>query len=271
MNELERLRELARKRRSAVTGKIARIRRNTGVDIAGKGEDPRRPLEVVKRYNKSQLNKYIGELNAFQSRGVGFVAGAGGVPIPKNKWNEYKKLERQYNALGVKHESRVADIFLPTAGMTLRERNATVHPRAVGEVVNRPYSQVDREPTQIPGAKALDKIIRDMYKKTTKSYLPGEIKKSRKQLNDMLKTAGNGDMVARAKSLSDSQFDTLWNYTNFATLISLSYEMAKLRAADAKERWHDQVVEDSASDIRELFEWASELPEASERNSTPKK
>lgn len=261
MNELERLRELARKRRSAVTGKIARIRRNTGVDITGRAEDPRRDISVIKRYNKAQLNKYIGELNAFQSRSVGYVAGAGGVPIPKNKWQQYKRLERQYNALGVKHEAKVADIFLPTAGMTLRQRNAMIHPTAVGEVVNRPYSQVDRVPSQIPGVKALDKILKDMERKTSKTYLPGEIKKSRKQLNDMLKTAGNGNMIARASKLSDAQFDTLWNYTNFATLVSLSYEMAKLRAADAKERWHDQVVEDAASDIGELFDWASELPE----------
>src|SRR5690606_37562875 len=128
---------------------------------------------------------------------------------------------------------------LPTAGMTLRERNSMIHPTAVGEVVNRPYSQVDRVPSQIPSVKAMDKILKDMERKTTKKYLPGEIKKSRKQLRDMLKTAGNGNLVSRVNKLTDGQFDTLWNYTNFATVVSLSYEMAKLRAADAKERWHD--------------------------------
>lgn len=260
MNELERLREMARKRRSAVTAKIGRIRRNTGVDIAGNPDDPRRPANVVKRYNSRQLNKYIAELNAFQSRDVGYVAGAGGVPIPKSKWREYKRLETRYNAAGALHEAKIADIFLPQAGMTLRQRNAMVHPTAVGEVVNRPYSQVERSASQVPGVKALDRLIKDMIKKTNKSFLPSEIKRSRKQLNDMLKTAGNGEFVKRANKLSNSQFDTLWNYTNFATLVSLSYEMAKLRAADAKERWHDSVVEDAASDIGELFDWASDLP-----------
>lgn len=261
MNELERLREIARSRRSAVTSKIARIRRNTGVDVTGKPDDPRRPVEVVKRYNSRQLNNYIAELNAFQSRSVGFVAGAGGVPIPKSKWAEYKRLERRYNAQGAQHEAAIADIFLPTAGMTLRQRNAMIHPTAVGEVVNRPYSQIERSPQQVPSTNALDTLIRDMYRRTEREFLPGEIKKSRKQLNDMLKTAGNGEFVKRANILTDSQFDTLWNYTNFATLVSLSYEMAKLRAADAKERWHDSVVEDAASDIGELFDWASQLPE----------
>lgn len=261
MNEVDRLRELVRKRRSAVTGKIARIRRNTGVDIAGHDEDPRRPVAVIKKYNSRQLNKYLGELNAFQSRSVGYVPGTGGVPLPSQRFREYKRYEKQYNALGVSHEAKIANIFLPTAGMTLRERNSMIHPTAQGEVVNRPYSQVDISSTQIPSAGALDALTRDMRRKISKGFLPGEIKKARSQLNDMLKTAGNGDFVKQASGLSDSQFDTLWNYTNFATLISLSYEMAKLRAANVQERWHDSVVEDASSDIRELFDWAQELPE----------
>lgn len=261
MSDIDRLRELVRKRRSAVTAKIARIRRNTGVDIAGKPDDPRRDTKVIKSYNTRQLNRYLGELNSFQSRSVGYVAGAGGVPIPRLKWQEYKRYEKQYNALGKIHEDKIADIFLPTSGMTLRQRKAMIHPTAVGEVVNTPYAQIDREPSQVPNAKAMDALIKDMRAKLSKSFLPGEIKKARRQLNDMLKTAGNGEFAKQAAKLSDSQFDTLWNYTNFATLVSLSYEMAKLRAANAKERWHDSVVEDSASDIRELFDWASELPQ----------
>lgn len=260
VTEIERLRELVRKRRSAVTAKIARIRRNTGVDIAGRTEDPRRDTKVINRYTKRQLNAYLGELNSFQSRSVGFIAGAGGAPIPRLKWREYKRLEAQYNAIGAQHEAKVADIFLPTAGMTIRERQATIHPTAQGEVVNRPYSQVDRLPEQIPSAEALEKLTRDMRRKTSKSFLPGELRAARKQLADMLKTAGNGDFIARARRLTDSQFDTLWNYTNFATLISLSYELTKLRTAGAKERWHDSVVEDAADDLGNLFEWAEQLP-----------
>lgn len=260
MSELERLRELVRKRRSAVTGKIARIRRNTGVDITGRDEDPRRPTDVIKRYNKRQLNRYLGELNAFQSRSVGFVAGAGGVPIPKDRWRQYKRLEAKYNEIGAKHEAAVADIFLPTSGMTLRQRQAMIHPTAVGEVVNMPYMATDRDPRQVPSVKALDKLIKEMNRRTSADYLPGEIKKSRKQLSDMLKTAGLPEVASRARSLSDAQFDTLWNYTNFATVVSLSYELMKLRSADAKERWHDSVLEDARNDVGELLDWASELP-----------
>lgn len=262
MNELERLRDLVRKRRGAVTGKISRIRRNTGVDIAGRPEDPRRDTKVIAKYNSRQLNKYLGELNAFQSRSVGFVSGAGGVPIPKLRWNQYKKLEMQYNTIGIKHEAKISNIFLPTAGMTLRQRNAMIHPTAVGEVVNRPYSYIDRTSSQVPNIEALESLTKDMRRKTKAGFLPGEIGKARKQLRGMLKVTGNNELGNRASGLSDSQFDTLWNYTNFATLISLSYEMAKLRATGGKERWHDSVVEDASGDIGELLDWASVLPEA---------
>lgn len=271
MTELERLRELVRKRRGAVTAKIYRIRRNTGVDIADRPEDPRRDPSVVKKYNTRQLNKYLGELNAFQSRSVGFVAGAGGVVLPRLKWEQYKRLEAQYNALGIKHEAKISDIFLPTAGMTLRQRNAMIHPTAVGEVVNRPYSYVERSSSQVPDVAALEALTRDMRRKVSKSFLPGEIKKARSELNTMLKTTGNDEFAKRAAALSDAQFDTLWNYTNFATLVSLSYEMAKLRAANAKERWHDSTVEDASDDIGELFDWASNLGEAVNNVKTNKK
>lgn len=269
MNELERLREMVRKRRSAVTAKIARIRRNTGVDITGRSEDPRRATDAIKRYNVRQLNNYLGELNAFQSRSVGYVAGAGGVPIPRNKWREYKRLEAQYNAIGAKHEASVADIFIPTSGMTIRQRKAMIHPTAVGEVVNNPYAWVEREPEQVRDAKSMDKLITDMRRRTDRKYLPGEIAKARKQLNEMLKTAGMNDVAKQASKLSNSQFDTLWNYTNFATQVSLSYELMKLRSADAKERWHDSVLEDARDDIGSLLEWANELPETQESGNQP--
>ena len=257
MSELDDLRARVAKRRRDVTNKVGRIRRSTGADVSGLSDDPRRDVSVVKKYNSKQLKSYLAKLDAFQSRSVGFVAGAGGVPIPKVKWQQYKNLEKQYNKIGENHEAKIADIFLPTAGMTLRQRNAMIHPTAAGEVVNRPYSLVERDATQVPGRDQLEKLIIDLRRKTSKKFLPAAIKDARGQLNKMISMSGMDLKV----NLSDSQFDTLWNYTNFATLVSLSYEMQKLRAAGAKERWHDSVVEDASDDIGELLNWASGLDE----------
>lgn len=259
MSDLDRLRDEVRKRRGAVTGKIARIRRNTGVDIAGKADDPRKPLDVVKRYNTRQLRSYLAKLNAFQSRSIGFVAGAAGVPIPKSKWSEYKKLEAKYNATAVAHEARIADTFIPSKGITIRQAQSMIHPTAVGDVVNKPYAPVDRRSSHV---KDINALIRDMQRKNNQKFLPGEIKKSRGQLNDMLTSTGNVGLIGTAKKLTAHQFDTLWNYTNFATLVSLMYEMVKLTSTSTKDGWQNRVAEGAEDDIRELFEWANQLPKS---------
>lgn len=259
--ELERLREFVSKRRGAVTSKIARIRRNTGVELKDTRDDPRRDPKVVKNYNTRQLKTYLSQLELFQSRGVGFVALSGGVPAPRNKFALYKKYEKQYNALGERHLANVADTFIPLSGMTIAQRNAMIHPHAQGEVVNRPYIQINREPKNIASVEALDALIKDMKAKLSKSYLPKEIKKARSQLEEMFNTMGMGNFAKQARALTDSQFDTLWNYTNFATNVSIPYELLKMRAAGSKEQWYDSVIEDSTDDIRELFDWAEKLPE----------
>lgn len=261
-SDVERLRELVRKRRAAATAKIGRLRRNTGVEIAGTKEDPRRPPSVIKRYSKPQLNKYLAELNAFTSRDNQFVAGAGGTPLSRNDWNAYKIIEKRYNEIGTRHDNKIADIFIPTAGMTIKERMATIHPTAVGEFSNRPYSTVDRKPYQIASSDALSQLTRDMRRKISRKFLPGEISKGREQMREMLSSIGHTEFIKRADKLTDSQFDIVWNYTSMARLISLVYELMKLRSADEskKERWHDKVVEDSEDELGELFDFAEVQP-----------
>jgi hypothetical protein len=265
-SEVQRLRDEVRKRRSDVTSKIGRIRRNTGVDVAGTNEDPRRDPKVISRYSKPQLAKYLADLNAFQSRGVGFVAGNRGAIIPKRAWQEYKKLERQYNKLGQLHEAAIANIKVPGLGVTVRERNAMIHPNAIGEVVNRPYVEINRKANQVRSVEKLRELTKGLAKKISPTFLPGEIRKARKQLNDMLKTIGSNEYAGRAKKLTDNQFNILWNYTNFATNISLRYEITKLQAAGSEDRWYSSVLEDNEDDLRELFDSAEQFPEA-ENNS----
>lgn len=262
MNELERLREEARKTRAKVTGKIGRIRRNTGVEIKGTREDPRKNPSEVKYMNRPQLRRYLNDLNSFLARDNQYIPGAGNAPIPRRAWHEYKTLEARYNAIGRAHDEKVGSAFIPTAGMTIKEYQATIHPKAQGEFSNRPYSQIERSATQIPSREALEKLTKDMRRKTTKRYLSSEIKKSREQMMSMLDAIGHSEYAQRAKKLSNSQFDILWNYTNMARLLSLIYELLKLRSADSngKERWHDRVVEDSENELGELFSFGENQP-----------
>jgi hypothetical protein len=271
-DELKALRAFVKKRRNAVTAKENRIKRNTGVDIRNTAQDPRRPLTVVDKYNKSQLTKYLSDLESFMSRSVGYVGGSGNTPLPKLDWLRYKKLENKYNKIGMEHFNAIADIFIPQAGMTISQRDKTLVPDSIsaqGAIVNRPYSPIDRKPNNIPSQKALDKLIADMNKKVSGKFLPEKLQEGRGQLNTMLNSIGNPELISEANLLTDSQFDILWNYTNFASNVSGIYFLMMKNATDdsgeemEKGNWWDSVVEDYSDDIRELFSWARSQPENS--------
>lgn len=273
-DELKKLRDAVRKRRNAVTAKENSIKRRTGVDIKGTSADPRRPLDVVNKYNRAQLVAYYNELDAFMDRGNGFVAGANNTPIPRIEWLKYKKLEKQYNSIGAMQFDKIADIFIPTSGMTIAQRDATILPdtlSAQGAIVNRPYSIIERSPENVRDAEALQKLIKEMEKKVSKHFLPEQIKSARKQLNQMLVTIGNESLTNQANSLSDEQFNVLWNYTNFATNVSGIYFIMQKQAADSNDRWYSSVVEDYSSDIRELFDWAGSLNTPQESSARSQK
>ncbi len=261
MSDVQRLRDEVKKARQRAGAKISRNRQK-GIEIGGTEADPRRNPALHKRYNAVQLRTYLRELNEFNSRNMQFVAGARGAPLERTAWARYKHAESRYNAVGAEHDAQVADIFIPTSGMTIRERQSTIHPTAQGEFANRPYSQVQLRPSQVPNGGALDKLIKEMQRRNSRNYLPGELKKSREQMKDMLNAIGHTEFVERADGLSENQLDIMWNYTATARLVSLVYEMMKLRSSDSggKERWHDRVVEDSENELRELFDFAESQP-----------
>jgi len=260
--ELAALRAEVRRRRNAVTAKQARIKRELGIDVRAAGYDPRRDSKVIAKYTAKQLTSYLNDLDSFMSRKNNFVAGSGGSVIPRSDWQQYKKLENKYNNIGSKHFDAVSGIFIPTSGLTIRQRDATIRPDSIhaqGEIVNRPYSQTNRKPVNVKDAKALKKLISEMRKKVSPEYLKKQIKEGREQLNHMLTVIGNGDLVKRAENLTDSQFDVLWNYTNFATNVSGIYAIMQKQTAESSDRWYASVIEDYSSDIGELFSWAEQL------------
>ena len=267
VNARDRLIADVRKRRSAVTSKIYRIKRSTGVNIAGERDDPRRVTRDPLKMNTAQLRKYYRQLDSFMSRDVAFIPGANGTLISKSRWREYVEYQSKYNKIGEQHLKGISAIEITGEGMTVGQREATFNPdslRAQGDVVNRPYSRMSRTPENINGGEALERLIVDLKRKTSKAFLPAEIAKSREQMNDMLDIIGNQSLTSKMNGLSDKQFDVLWNYTNFATNLSLMYQILKIKSSKAilspKDRWYESVAEDAVEDIDELTTWAHTLP-----------
>lgn len=258
--ELEELRNEVRARHRAATNKVSRLRRR-GVELAGTNYDVRRDLSKIKTYNAAQLKAYRDRLNSFTARTNGFVPGDSGVPLPSAKWREYKRLEQQYNRIGNREYAKVGETFLPQPGVKVRDRRSMLAQSALGGAVQSPYQEINRNNRGITSEAALDKITEQMRTKTSRDYLPGEIAKAREQFTEMLKTIGNSEYINAAKNLSDDQFDTLWNYTSFATEVSSDYEIMKLKARGEQERAHEKIHKDNTDVINDLLSWASSLPE----------
>lgn len=258
--ELEALRAQVRARHNAATKKVSRLRQR-GVELGGTNYDVRRDPNNIKRMNSTQLRAHLGRLNSFIDRKNAFVPGDSGVPLPAAKWREYKALERQYNRIGNREYAKVGDTFLPQPGVKVRDRRSILAQSALGTAANAPYQEINRNSRGITGTDALDKITEQMRGKTSRDYLPAEIAKSREQFMDMLKEMGNAEYIDTAKKLTDDQFDTLWNYTSFATEISSDYEIMKMRARGESERAHEKIHKDNSDAISELLNWATVLPE----------
>ena len=261
-SELEALRDEVRRRHRAATKKISKLR-GKGVDIGGTKLDPRRSIKTIGHYNKKQMRAYLEVINRFQSRRVGFEAGAEGSVFTKSAWQYYKGLEKRYNNKSVGHLNKIGDTFVPISGMTIRQRDATVRPdfvSAQGAVNNRPYNEINLKASNIKGPEALAKLTKSLEKKLARDFLPKELNKSRKEARHMLKIIGDNRSLKILGQLTDNQFDILWNYSGFAMDTSRLYSVYQMKAAGGKDRWVSGVVEDQSNDIREAIQWATTLP-----------
>lgn len=236
--------EVIRRQRD-VGKKISRLKSNWGVNLDDTGLDPRKSRDVIARLNSRQLEAQLTRLNQFQSRQTQFVGDSQGRPIAKTKFREYQKLVDKYNANVRKRYSKYDDIFLKSAGQTVKERRAMtkpVHRAASNPASNSPVEIAERRPQNIASPKALDKLIRDMKRKTEPNYHAKRIRKARKELRDMARGANAPEIHDMVKGLTDEQFDFLWNETNFANALSLVYELNQSTLSSKEKPWFANVI-----------------------------
>lgn len=261
MSEVERLRNELKKRRQAVTQKIARTKKQTGANISGTQFDPRREAGIEKRYNARQLRAHIAELNTFMQRGNQFVALKGGTPAPRGEWNVFARRQAEQMLAGQQHAASIGDLDTPL-GMKAREMTS-IAPRTYGSAVSGPYNTSPLEPSDIKDLQSLRKLSDAMLKRLKVSYLPTTLKQGRGNLEKALTALGEHEEIKLISELSEYQFDALWFGTTYAEITFLRYGMDRSSGDDdsSKERWQNRVVEDAATDAREFLQWAAnEVP-----------
>jgi len=260
--DINELRNEVRRRQQAAQRKVARLRRN-GVDIAGTPFDVRRDPTNISRYNSRQLQSYLGQLNEFTSRRNAFVGGVEGRPIPRQKWNAYKRVERAYQEAANAHYEQVKDTFIPTAGKTVQGFDETMRrkrERGKGGVPRPLERFAALQPFEVMDEKKLERLQRGLESKLQQNYLPRELKRQRRQMVTAVSEFGDPELNQLAKSLTDEQLDTLWNYTDAPRDLFAGYHFMQLLSTGKADEAQANIHEDASYETRQWLEWASNLP-----------
>lgn len=236
------LREAVNKARKNALKKRRRFQTpgNGYVQIEGTKYDPIRPPHVHDKYNRIQLNYYLGQLQKFNSRKTQYVPDAKHQPIPLEKWNKYKKVEAQYNAKVEEFAHRFDSKAVLSRGElppSASYKIANPDRMSGNSPVNGSKRKMIRKSSQIMSEKKLDRLTRNLMK----SF---DDKKMRKELGIYHKVArqiieeysGDSEMLKKFDSLTAEQFDYFWHHAPAeANEFFLWYESAKAIERDGED------------------------------------
>lgn len=265
MSNLDDLRKEVEIKRRRATSKVSRLR-SKGVEITKSDYDPRRNPKVEKRYTEKQLRSYIAELDAFNSRTNQYVPGLYGNPIPRQKWEQYKRLENAVNLKAQSRLNRFKDIKLPGQEITIEQRDMILAPAKKGRPGmpgvqgGRPINEIVRESSTIKNVNAVDKLIMNAGRKLTGKYANKILRSQRTAMQKMMDNVGvSDDIKSIANDLPDEQFDMLWNYTSFPTSLSLTYGIRNNQVGGISETGLKTITENSMVEIEDYVKWAGKF------------
>lgn len=262
----ELMREVRRRHRSA-TSKVSRLR-SRGIELGGTDNDVRRDLSRVKNYNVAQLESYLSDLNSFNSRSTGFVEGYNGAALDANMFRRLKDAEAQVNARRLRYQEQIGDTFIPSAGMTIRQRRAmteTAMPTAFGKSANDPLPQTNYRAADITSQNGLEKILNRITGKLSPGHFPKVMKAARVSIRKLTDELGAPELGDKLLSLTNHQLDIAWNWSGLAEALSRPYHSKIIGAANMN--GFEDIVEDSLSEAKDLFEWAKTLPRTNKAKS----
>ena len=261
MDDLNSLRLEVERLRRAATRKVSRVKARTGARVSGTEFDPRRAPQQHKRYTRKQLETYQSELQSFLSRRNQFVPDASKRPIPRAEWQAYKRREKAYKDVAGKVYEQVKDVELPS-GETIAQRLAkmdVLHKHMHNPTVNTIFDPHERNPGDVVSRKALDKLTRDLDRKSKPRNIKTMVRQAREQFGKMMSVVNAPELTRAVEGLSHDQFIALWNHTNFASAIAMSYDSAKKMLSPKEESWGHEKVRQQTNDAMELITWAKGL------------
>lgn len=256
--------EAARKLTS-VQRKVARLRREKGVEIAGTSHDVRISRADIGKMNSRQLQSFMRKAESFTNRKTQFVAGANGVPLDAKRVREFQRKENMLNERHSRVMKSIGDFEAPFTGMTLEQRDKQMRPtvRAGGEAFTRTFEPVKTRIQDVRSMEAIDALDKWREKQLRPTYARERVNSARDELNKMLTRTGQDFFKARFNALSDEQFFTLWEYGPYAGDVSAIYEIMKAQSEQSELSDADrQIYEDLSYEINDALAWAESITPA---------
>lgn len=242
--EIQALRELARKRHRAATQKVSRLKAK-GVDVASAKLDPRRDPASFKKLNSIQLRAHIARLDKFVSRETQFVQSAHATqPLSGSLWHQHQMLQAAVNRKRAQpYEDSIKGQFLASLNMTVEQFMGMkpTHPITDAPTSKAPHLPTIKKSVGIPNDKQLRKNIANLKAQLADDYSDKISKRDKKTALKMLKRIGVQDIIKDTKGMSLQKFSFLWNYTDFARAAAQDYFLASsdMHDDEAMAGFHD--------------------------------
>jgi hypothetical protein len=275
MSEADDLRKEVSKARERVTRKIARLRREKGVNVANSSYDPRQfSHNDMKSFSAGELRQVLHEYQQFTARNVQYVPLKGGTPLRAEVW---KPIEQRIKAQKAKAAEIDADIGIvphPVAG-TIADQQAGKFKRDGADKGVGPYRAYDVDSNNFRSEEAarnwakknLTQFNQDTWEEEQTGF-------NREWLGKILTEMGED--ATPYDELSDWQFTVLWYGTDFLTDKGYLYEIWKARNDKNQTDKSDPIDEKVANrEIARAYRHVSEnVPKTREETRekyTPKK
>lgn len=223
--------------------------------------DPRRNVHVPDM-SKQERQNFLSSMRQFTSREVNYYRDAHGNPITQDQWKSYKEVEKRANAFVAADIKKYAKIQMPVGDLTVGERQQLLRP-IPGRMIANPSGSgmflTNRKPNEVV-ASSLDNLKDSLLARLDPDYKSRKSLEGRNQFEKMMAVIGDEDLIQEARSLDDEQFWVIWNYTDFATKVSLDYSimMEGMKTGLNKDAALG-ISQSSRSQAHRYVKWASKI------------